>query len=286
MSEEVNPDFKVKSIGKGSFAVVKIYEGRPMAFKEVLNHDEIEKLHAEYQMLKDVYTNCNTDSFFRLTRPLAYYRPLAEHHAELFQPLPPSLGASIRKHFYPANAPATTPNPSLCRIYFGKEVAPSRFVNSSNFQLDFARYTALYNEDQAAHDDDKHYLPSPNEIAHGMGQMIARIHFKGTGYTAQDVEFVIGSEGFSAVSLFVIDFNQVRPNLMKTWDKKVDAVPDLVRVHFLNDPYFPFARESNPLFHEFETGYLSVTEANNPVGKEFLAELKKKQTEKDAAAGK
>ena len=128
-------------------------------------------------------------------------------------PLPSHVARRIRDHFYPARATLTStggpvqvsvPAPVICRLYFGKELLrPSAFVNPVNFPLDAARYDLLRDGD-----DD---MPSTEEVAEGMGEMLAAIHWK-AGFDARDVEFVMSGAPHSSHGLrfYVIDFNQVR----------------------------------------------------------------------------
>ena len=125
-------------------------------------------------------------------------------------PLPPHIARSIRERFYPLVASVQPelalplPPPLICRLYFGKELQlrPRAFVNPANFPLDAARYGLLRSE----HDD----IPSKEEVAQGMGEMLAVIHWE-AGYDARDVEFVMtGAQDSVGVRFYVIDFNQVR----------------------------------------------------------------------------
>ena len=121
-------------------------------------------------------------------------------------PLPPHVARSIRERFYPfvSNVQPEPPLPLICRLYFGKELElrPRAFVNPANFPLDAARYGLLRSE----HDG----IPSKEEVAQGMGEMLAVIHWE-AGYDARDVEFVMtGAQDSVGVRFYVIDFNQVR----------------------------------------------------------------------------
>lgn len=97
------------------------------------------------------------------------------------------------------------PNLRLCRLYFGKICASEtpRFVNTNNFPLDARRFNIL------SHDNEDLRLPSAEEVALGMGDMLARIHWR-AGFDARNVKFVMGGDGItSSVTFYVIDFNQV-----------------------------------------------------------------------------
>ena len=133
----------------------------------------------------------------------------ATYAMDQVQPLPLKFAGVVRNLFYPDTAKATAPAPSLCRIYFGKVIAevgregkPHRFFNSSNFPLDVGRYQKVVNADKAG------FYPDVEDIAYGMGEMLGRLHGH-AGYDGRDIEFVLGGRGFSDMSFYVIDFNQV-----------------------------------------------------------------------------
>src|SRR5688572_29452466 len=74
-SNDINPEWTLVSIGRGSFAIVSILSGRPVAFKHVIFSDRAPELKAEFEALRCLYYFCKTDSFFAVPRPLAYYDP-------------------------------------------------------------------------------------------------------------------------------------------------------------------------------------------------------------------
>ena len=123
------------------------------------------------------------------------------------------IARRIREHFYPPRSTVTdsggvqvnVPAPVICRLYFGKELLrPSAFVNPVNFPLDAARYDLL--RDRYDNID----VPPKEEVAGGMGEMLAAIHWK-AGFDARDVEFVMSGAPYSGgLRFYVIDFNQVR----------------------------------------------------------------------------
>ena len=243
MSSDVNPEWKLVAIGRGSFATVSILLGRPVAFKHVLFSQRTPELKAEFETLCAIYDFCNTDSFFLIPRPLAYYDPSictsftspaaippgrvrararsqvtagdfealklgsAAYAMDQVLPLPLKTAGVIRSLFYPPTAPEA-PAPTLCRLYFGKVIestkGPIAFFNSANFPLDLARY----NQVLAAVPDAG--LRTPEEISHGMGEMLGLLHWD-IGYDGRDIEFVLGGVSFSGVESYVIDFNQVSP---------------------------------------------------------------------------
>lgn len=230
-------DWRLFKIGRGSFADIWLLGGRPIAFKVVQIPTNGDILLREYTALTEIYNLCNSDSFFFIPRPFAYYdpsapdsfasiptslsprpscRPLrspvaladlkslglpaAVYAMDFVVPLPPTIAQAMRQ-FYPPNS-EKAPAPSLCRLYFGKDIEgpPGRFFNSANFPLDIARYQRIAALSKG--------FPIVEDIAYGMGQMLGRLHWR-AGYDARDIEFVLGGEGFSHIALYVIDFNQV-----------------------------------------------------------------------------
>ena len=222
-------------IGAGSFAVVYVLSGGLVAFKEVLHTDSSAELRREYGTLRNVYIQCNTDSFFSIPRPFAFFNPLT---GDFFTDVPsspsitwphrttlpfvtadmgacfqkptyamdrvPALPTTVRRHlaerYFPRNV---SPGPALCRLYFGKDhtgAAPSRFFNTNNFPLDETRYTQLATLFE--------YLPPAADVARAMGDMLFRLHHLAS-VDARDVEFVLGGDDEAGFTFFVIDFNQV-----------------------------------------------------------------------------
>src|ERR1700761_3471728 len=238
-SSGLNPEHKLVPIGRGSFATVSVLGARPMAFKHVIFPLRTPELKAEFEVMCSIYDFCNTDSFFAIPRPLAYYDPvtpnsfvaleaspishgrqrarrplvieddfrelnisIAAYAMDLVIPLPLSTATVIRNLFYPVGQ-ENAPLPTLCRLYFGKTIdtgRPSRFFNSANFPLDVSRYTLMSDQGNANN------YPRVDEIVHGMGEMLGRLHWRG-GYDGRDIEFVMGGASFSGVAMNVIDFN-------------------------------------------------------------------------------
>ena len=250
---DINPEWKLISIGRGSFATVSILSGRPVAFKQVIFSDQTPELKAEFEALRCLYDFCNNDSFFAIPRPLAYYDPAvsasfvstdsssgwsrtrrpfvsevdfkalelddAAYAMDHVLPLPLSTALIIRKLFYPPGQDMAKV-PSLCRLYFGKVIdmggRTSRFFNSSGFPLDVSRYMRVL---EASHGGD---YPTVDDIAYGMGEMLGLLH-RCVGYDGRDVEFVMGGASFSGVAMYIIDFNQVR-HLLESPDVQIDIL--------------------------------------------------------------
>ena len=212
-----------------------------MVYKIVHHREGADELRSEFEALHVVQAHCNADRprVFAIPRALAFFNPLNEEfftfpesNAQLRQNLVPVLAADsfrnigislptytmdrvhaipagvgtlIRSEYYPRRAQAyTVPYPSLCRLYFGKQLQNTgTFVNSNNFPIDVARYQAILD----SKGDSVPFL-SVEEIATGMGKILGRIHWT-CGYDGRDIEFVMGGDGYSGVSYHVIDFNQV-----------------------------------------------------------------------------
>ncbi|KAM6497601.1 hypothetical protein JOM56_005549, partial [Amanita muscaria] len=151
-------------IGMGSFASVSILSGRPVAFKHATVRSV--ELKTEFQVLRSLHDFCDTDSFFGVPRPVAFYDP---HKSTSFL----SVGGS------PPSESRRRPSRSL---ELGSGGRPNRFFNSANFPLDVSRYRKLL---EVAVD----VYPSVEDIAYGMGEMLGRLHWH-AGY-GRDVEFVI-----------------------------------------------------------------------------------------------
>jgi hypothetical protein len=241
---DINPVWKLVTIGRGSFASVSILTGRPVAFKHIILRESAVELKAEFEAICSLYDVCDSDSFFGIPRPLAFYDPhqlnsflsvrgsppsesrrrslvnegdfrlleldTAAYAMDQVLPIPLLTAKIIRTLFYPPNTPNAS-DPMLCRLYFGKVIQeagparrPNRFFNSANFPLDVSRYRKMLD---VAVDGDCEY-PSVEDIVYGMGEMLGRLHWH-AGYDGRDVEFVMGGASFSGVSMYIIDFNQV-----------------------------------------------------------------------------
>lgn len=232
-------------IGSGSFASIYVVRGGLLAFKVVHVPAQANALRFEFEALQTVYRLCDSDSFFRIPKPMSYYDPrddtllhtppspslrqsrrstsgrrLPLVDAEVFHALsrPDPVYAMDRVFALPnkaskpictrhiPKAPGADPGLRLCRLYFGKIYTGEtpRFVNTSNFPLDVGRFNML------RRDNEDLGLPSAEEVALEMGDMLARIHWR-AGFDARDVEFVMGGDGMtSSVTFYVIDFNQVK----------------------------------------------------------------------------
>ncbi|SJL14608.1 uncharacterized protein ARMOST_18071 [Armillaria ostoyae] len=276
-------------IGSGSFGSVYVVLASLVAFKEVQLDSNAAQLQAEFEALEQIYKTCGPDMFFSLPRPLAYkdaqeFRALAYHSPrtgglrplvasasfaafkrpvyamDRVQALSTEVAARIRLQFYPAGAPAK--GPFLFRLYFGKdytESRPSRFINTSHFFLDVTRYRQLASSKEGIADE----LPGAEIVAEAMGHMLGRIHICG-GYDGRDIEFVLGGNGFSGFTFYVIDFNQMR---------KWNTVDELVDAHIANDPYFPVARRGEQVYEAFRSGYRAAYTSRLDIADEFLSQL-------------
>lgn len=214
-------------IGAGSFASVYVYRGSPLAFKEVADGDDAAILRKEYHTLGDIYRDweLNPKPLFSLPKPYAIYAPTsngfssqscsaivtqgimqhfqrATYAMDRVNAVPLDLGMFIAQTWFPPQY--NRHPPALCRLYLGKDYSEApvpRFINTNNFPLDEYRYNIL---DQ----NSPNRLKPISQVARGMGQILARLHHA-LGLDARDVEFVLGGDGGSNFTYFLIDFNQV-----------------------------------------------------------------------------
>ena len=288
-------------IGAGSFASIYLRLGTRIVYKIVHDTAHASILIAEYETLLVIYDTCNDDSFFQLPRPYAFYNPLtkvffsngksASGHSrsstrsvdmspeaftllpripsyamERVFKLPVQVGLECRRMFYPEAQKATAALPVLCRLYFGKKLSQSRFINPKNFLLDQDRYKFLA---------EAFGFDPPEEVAKGMGEILARLHWR-AGYDGRDIEMVLGGDGSSGITFYTIDFNQ-----MRLFERTPASIPQLVEAHTINDPYYPPARPSDPLYQSFRDGYLSQCNGQyGNCGLLFLNALETKERER------
>ena len=167
-SADINPEWKLVAIGRGSFATVSVLLGRPVAFKHVIVSSHAPQLKAEFEAICSVYDFCNTDSLFAIPRPFAHYDPgvgsasfvyhasslstgrsraprpmvsepdfkalnleTAAYAMDQVLPIPLSAAQTIRRLFYPPGQEAARV-PSLCRLYFGKVIQPTAIAGRPN----------------------------------------------------------------------------------------------------------------------------------------------------------
>ena len=243
----MNPEWRLVHIGRGSFATVSILSGRPVAFKHVTVRERSGELKTEFEAIRSLYDLCDTDSFFGIPRPLAFYdphrstsflsargspssessrRPLrslvsevdfklleldtAAYAMDQVLPLPLSTAKTIRTLFYPPNMSKAL-DPTLCRLYFGKvikELGPGGRPNRFFNSANFPLDVSRYRKLLEVTVEGDCVYPSVEDIAYGMGEMLGRLHWR-AGYDGRDVEFVMGGASFSGVAMYIIDFNQV-----------------------------------------------------------------------------
>ncbi|KZT62828.1 hypothetical protein CALCODRAFT_2217 [Calocera cornea HHB12733] len=230
-------------IGGGSFATVYAWRGGPLAFKVAAARGHCTSIHQEFVMLRMLYAHSTSDSWvsalFRLPKPYGFYDPGTNtiilndghlqsrigsspgHRTAIANPLqgitkytaayamdrihvlPFEVGSAIKERFYPSSAKPDAPPPSLCRLYFGTSLEEkkrtSRFFSTDHFAIDPSQYAEL----RATFP----MLESAENVARGMGDMLARIHWQ-TGFDARDVEFGMAGDGIQEIMYYVVDFNQ------------------------------------------------------------------------------
>ena len=243
----MNPEWRLVPIGRGSFASVSILSGRPVAFKHVIVRERSGELKTEFEVLRSLYDFCDSDSFFGVPRPLAFYDPhkstsflsagcsppsesrrrpprslVSEDDFKLLEldtaayamdqvlPLPLSTAKTIRTLFYPQNMSKAL-DTTLCRLYFGKvikELGPDGCPNRFFNSANFPLDVSRYRKLLEVTVEGNCVYPSVEDIAYGMGEMLGCLHWR-VGYDGRDVEFVMGGASFSGVAMYIIDFNQV-----------------------------------------------------------------------------
>lgn len=176
--------------------------------------------------------------------------------------LPEYIGNIVREEFYSQKArDQHIESPSICRLYFGKVLRPSQFVNPINFPLDVDRYTTLRGHCQEGD------LLSAAEVAEGMGEMLGSIHWL-SGFDGRDIEFIMAGTGIS-IRYYVVDFNQ-----MRRLNVHQDNIQDLVDSFFSNDPYYPRPNPIDSLYIDFRTAYLNrCPEQHRLKAQRFLAAI-------------
>ena len=255
-----------RRLGAGHFATVFVNDVRGgVVVKQVAYPCTASILEKEHSDLQQLHRVCGDNCLFRLPRPFGYYSsywsfakeaeiprtvdlglpPYAMYVMQRVWPVPNNITEQIRETFFPDQFKNQPSAPFLARLYLGRPFSnPSpRIFCSENYPLDASRMDVLG-------------LPS-GKIAQGMGQMLARIHFK-AGKDGRDIEFVLCGDPENPLSripgFFVIDFNQMRPH-----NNDSDA---LVQSITINDPYYP--RPDSPHWYDFCTAYITEAATSPP----------------------
>ena len=231
-------------IGSGSFATVYVTKGNPVAFKVVHHQSESKTVLAEFEVLRAVYENCRSIPGFMVPGPKGYFDPhegtivfrsgrtvpvvtagpssMAAksvptlfdgvshiHHRAMYamdrvHRFPEALSRVLAEKYLPASV---TDLPFLLRIYLGKVVRSTGFINTRKFPVDSERYEYLRRTAELTLPEFPP-LPPVRKVARYMGQTLAKVHFR-AGYDTRDIEFVCGGDGWAEACFYIIDFNQV-----------------------------------------------------------------------------
>lgn len=253
-AEEVS----IVRVGAGSFATAYVWQSyNSVVLKRVAEPLQNDVLLREYNNLHSLHPQVGNDLLFKVPKPMEHFpsysefrdtmglqadyledasmNPSGVYSMERAWPVPPPLAAKIRESFFPAGFKDNKQS-FVARIYLGKECAePKRFFNPLNFPIDAKRLSQL---DVGV---------SVAQIAHDMGRMLARIHFR-AGFDGRDIELVLGghqSNPLWKIGFYCFDFNQLR-----TWN----SPQELVDSFLANDPYYP--RPGQEYWDNFRRGYL------------------------------
>jgi hypothetical protein len=122
-------------IGAGSFSTIFVVRGRTLAFKVAHTHKSYDTLKKEYEAIGHLYATCNTDSFFRIPKPLVFYD--TDHEILLATPSSPvSLRSPRIEHRRPTVINASffnilcNENPvyAMDRVFASSVKVANRFV--------------------------------------------------------------------------------------------------------------------------------------------------------------
>ncbi|ORY27101.1 hypothetical protein BCR39DRAFT_539259 [Naematelia encephala] len=166
----------------------------------------------------------------------------------------------------------------LLRLYFGRTNLPAVTISvqpglKSDPPLDVSRYERLA-EDLESYGIQ---MPTPQQVAAGMGQVLARLHWL-VGINASDIELVLGGSPAHGVQLYAFDFNQCKQWLLPdalhtgskssarlTCDKYAEdtlsqAAKRLAILIFTQELYYPRPHQTG-LYEHFKDGYMGTIEA-------------------------
>jgi hypothetical protein len=194
---------------------------------------------------------------------------------DLIPALHPAIGQAYRHLFYDGTLKGKEIQIRMLRLYFGRtfpaktlELAPGELITDP--PLDEDRYRAL-----AGLLQDVVTLPDPEDIAMGMGKLLATLHYE-VGVDGSDAELVLAGDHYHSARCVVFDYNQVTywlPRGYLTSDSSCSITPVgrwtgctvtdaakrlALKIHG-QEAYYP--RYRHKLYPHFASAYRAATQA-------------------------
>jgi hypothetical protein len=195
---------------------------------------------------------------------------------DLIPSIPPLVTQAYKSEFFSQDLirKSSDFNIRLIRLYLGREL-PAQIQElqpglRSDLALDVGRYTQLA---EALELEGLSTLPPLDQVAHGMGKILAQLHF-GVGVDGMDVELVMcgGGQGDHGLQCHILDYNQCQrwlishplhqPGLSKITindETLSEGAIRLARRIGNCEHYYP--KPSQDLFQFFRNGYASTVSA-------------------------
>lgn len=192
---------------------------------------------------------------------------------DLVPALHTTIQQAYRNLFFGPALKETSPNYWLpvLRLYLGKKL-PAEISElptgpgKIDLKLDCDRYSRL-----RADLGDRPRLPDLHEIARGMGDVLASLHY-GAGIDGRDIELVLAGDRYLQARCYVFDYNQCQMWLRRDYmkcdqyepqpttgnyasDDITGAARRLAKLIFYSEYYYPRPRISLELWAEFKRGY-------------------------------
>ena len=162
------------TIGRGSFASVSVLTGRTIAFKHVIVSARKQELLMEFQTLRTIYNQRDSDSFFSIPQPHAFYDPDdPQSYSSADRRQSPKSGSTSRR---------SPIGPSLIRKedfkLLGLETAAYAMDQVQPLPLKFAQVVQnLFYPDTA-----KATAPAPSLCRIYFGKVISKVRREGQPY--------------------------------------------------------------------------------------------------------
>lgn len=188
----------------------------------------------------------------------------------LIPSLLPIIGDAYRSLFYTGAIAAEKGPIRMLRLYLGRtfptttsELAPGKLVTDP--PLDQDRYARLAEALAGSVE-----LPTLSKVAHGMGSVLATLHF-GAGVDGSDIELVLAGDHYHSARCYVFDYNQCHPWLkigyLETKDISLESpttgefakndmvtAAERIAVKIIGQEFY-YPRPGQALYDDFTSGY-------------------------------
>lgn len=194
---------------------------------------------------------------------------------DLIPSLNPVIGEHYRDLFFTGDLKSVVMPIRMLRLYLGRTFPPTTTQRATgglvtDFPLDESRYAKLATALAGTID-----LPRVEDVAYGMGDVLAHLHF-GAGIDGSDAELVIAGGKYHQARCYIFDLNQCSKWLRDDYitcdpaavnltvgkwanDTMMVAARRLAMKIFTQERYYPLS--TSRLYVPFTKGYTEATQA-------------------------